>query len=135
MTSSHRLPATVQRQLWVDDNATDIGDIIHFDAEEALIKGDFRLFNKTVKEIMNGGHDFDDVTIAAGIQELDDWLKAPVESTFRTVIEKEDFLEWFSDLGFSEEEALSMTPEVFEILRDRAENHISPEEYLHGPKV
>lgn len=117
------LPATVQPQLWVNDHAVDTGSPIHFDAQSAMLGLPARLFARYADEILNErGHDYDDLAINSGV--VDDWLQDNKEATFLVTVDRQDFYEWLDTVGVAGLEAVRMTEERLQELRDRVSNGI-----------
>jgi hypothetical protein len=116
MSVEFRLPAQVQPQLWINENATDIGLPIHFDAHDALLSLNAKDFSRAATEILKGrGHDYDDIALAAGV--IDGWLAGHTDATFRVEIDEYDFRDWLESIDLSEVEATSMNDVTLEEIK------------------
>lgn len=120
------LPARVQLQLWVNDNAMDTGPSIEFDASSAMLNLRASQFRSVAEEIlMDRGHDYDDLALNAGIAEVDEFLAKNAEGTILATVEAHDFAEWLEKLGLTENEGLSMTDDLLETVRGRVAEEIA----------
>jgi hypothetical protein len=110
------LPAFAQPQIWVDDNAVDGDAMIHFDAEPHLLVLSANSFSMVAAEILNGGHDIDDV----GLQEpaVQEWLKENAGATFYCEVDRHAFAAWLSSHGFEPYEIFTMQEDQMEALRN-----------------
>lgn len=116
--SEFRLPARVQPQLWLNNNAVDAGASIDFDAHDAMLALRAPHFSKVAAEILgNRGHDYDDLALNSGV--IDKWLEGSREATFYVDVEDYDFAVWLESIGLTEDEAFNMTEELIETVRER----------------
>jgi hypothetical protein len=119
-----RLPARVQPQLWVNDNAMDTGPSIEFDAHDAMLGLDARYFARVSEEILNErGHDYDDLALNSGV--IDEWLADNREGTFYVDVEDYAFAEWLQTIGVTELQAIRMTDELLSEVRERLQNEVA----------
>ena len=102
----HKLPARVQPQLWVNDYAIDEGSSISFDAHEKMLALDPVTFSRVAGEIFRGGHDIDQLVIAAGV--VDSWLHG-TNATFCATIDVDDFDRWLELVGLTRLDAMVVT--------------------------
>ncbi|NTF23589.1 hypothetical protein G6L37_35030 [Agrobacterium rubi] len=117
------LPAIVQPQIWVNDQATDSGNSIAFDAQSAMLALSARMFRHVSQQILNDlGHDYDDLALNSNV--IDEWLADNREATFLVTVDEQDFHEWLEAVGLNAEDALSMTDEGLQELRDRVANGV-----------
>jgi hypothetical protein len=114
------LPARVQPQLWVNDNAMNSGPSIKFDASRQMLKLNALQFRSIAEEILiDNGHDYEDLALNAGIADIDEWLAKNAEGTILVTIEDYDFTDWLKRLGVTEQKGFSMTEELLETIRGR----------------
>ena len=113
--SDYSLPARVQPQLWINDNAVDTGASIDFDAAAPLVGLRANQFSRAAQEILADRHDYDDLAIDAGV--VEDWLSKNEEGTICVTVERYDFEEWLEKVGLTAEEAVEMTDERLAELR------------------
>ena len=118
MSEQHRLPARVQPQVWVNDNAVDAGASISFDAHEAMLALRPQEFSRAAEQILGVGHDYDELALKSGV--IDQWLGGGKDNTFVVSVEDHDFEEWLEGVGLSREQALEMDEDMIEALRARA---------------
>jgi hypothetical protein len=119
-----RLPARVQPQLWVNDNAVDAGSSIRFDAHDVVIGLSADLFARVASEILvHNGHDYDEVALNAGV--IDGWLAGNREATFYVDVEDYDFTDWLETIGLTSDQALDMTDELLAEVRERLQNEVA----------
>jgi len=104
--STAKLPATVQPQIWVRDNAQDAGNLIEFDAHDAMLGLSTPDFSRTAREILAGRHDFDDLALNSGV--VDAWIRGHKDATFLVTVEADDFRDWLKTIGIDEGKATSM---------------------------
>jgi hypothetical protein len=115
--SKPRLPATVQPQIWVNNNAVDSGGSIAFDAHDAMLGARAANFSRMAEEILRGiGHDYDDLALDAGVIDV----AGSEHGTFYVTVDEHDFREWLAALDITEEEALEMTDELLQQIREKA---------------
>lgn len=119
-----RLPARVQPQLWVNDNAIDTGSSIDFDAHDAMLGLSARHFARVSEEILNQrGHDYDDLALNSGV--IDEWLEDNKEGTFLVDVEEYAFAEWLQTIGVTELQAIRMTDELLTEVQERLKNEVA----------
>ncbi len=119
-----RLPARVQPQIWVNDNAIDTGSSIRFDAHDAMLGLSARGFARVAGEILvRRGHDYDDLALNSNV--IDAWLAGNCEATFYVDIEDYDFTDWLETIGLTGDQALDMTDELLSDVRDRLKNEVA----------
>jgi hypothetical protein len=117
--SKPRLPAAVQPQIWVNDNAVDSGSSIAFDAHDAMLGTRAANFRRMAEEILRGiGHDYDDLALDAGV--IGAWLNGSEHATFYVTVDEHDFRDWLEALDITEEEALEMNDELLQQIREKA---------------
>lgn len=104
---THRLPARVQPQIWVKNNAVDAGEVIRFDAHDQMLALDPGTFSEIAADILGGGHNYDELVIGAGL--VDGWLSGSDQATFLATVDAEDFEEWLLNLGLNREAASAVT--------------------------
>lgn len=118
MSEMFRLPARVQPQVWVRNNAVDAGDSIPFDAHSAMLGLDSPAFRRVSEQILGTGHDYDELALASGA--IRAWVGGGKDNTFVVTVDDGDFVEWLEAVGLTGEEARQMDDGALSSLRARA---------------
>lgn len=111
-----KLPARVQRQIWINGSATDSGVAIPFDAHEVMLGLEAAAFRKVANSVFDGGHDYNELAIGAGI--LPTWLDGSADRSILVTVSSVDFETWLAELGIVPEDALLMQEDLMSVLRE-----------------
>lgn len=117
MASDARLPARVQPQVWVNDQAVDVGASIPFDAHDAAVGLSFKAFRRMAEQVFGYGHDYDELAIDSGV--IAQWLSAGKDNTFVVIVEEEDLDDWLASVGLDREAALAIDDDGMKALQAR----------------